>query len=118
MHTAVRRGIIDVNSAVIIRNPAVGEQHVGDIANTFRTLRSHEVTPRFGNHSGRVTEVSHVKVKNITQSCRTPSHAVGKMKPSFRCLYGMWPLTVLNLLDGMVVSAVSYTHLRAHETRH
>ena len=46
VHPRVRRSIIDVHRAVVVGNPAVGEEHVRHVADAFFAFGSHKVAAR------------------------------------------------------------------------
>ena len=106
MHPRVRRGIIDEHLTVFIRNPAVGEEHIAYVTDTFFSLRSHEVTAWGGYQACRIVQGGHIHIEHITQSGSAGTHPMSQVQPAFLRLYRMRALTVLYLLDGVVVALV------------
>ncbi len=57
VHPRVGRGVVDEEVAVVARDRAVAEEHVGDVADALFALGRHQVAARLVDHLARVVEV-------------------------------------------------------------
>ena len=121
MQPRVARGVVDVDRAVGIGDPAVAEEHVRHVARAFAAHGGHEVSGRLGDDARRVVERRYVEVEHIAQSGGAHPHAVGHMEPAAGRLDRMGALAVLALLDRMVTAHVDdplVAHLGAGHVVH
>ena len=114
MHTCVGRCVVDVHLAVVVRNPAVGEEHVHHVALVLVAHGSHEIAARRRYLAPRLVESRHVHVEDIAQTAGAVAHAMGEVEPSLRGLDRVRSLAVLHLLDGMIDALVD-DHLLARD---
>ena len=106
MHAGIRRSIVDEYLAILICNPAVGEDYVHYITDILRTFRYEEISTWFCNHLCRILKRSHVHIEHIAETAGTATNTVSQMQPALISLDRMRTLTVLHLLDGVIVTGI------------
>ena len=106
MQTGVAGGVVEVEGAVVVGYPSVGEEDIGDVAHALVVGRGHEVAGRGGDDLGRVVERGHVGVEDVAEAGCAGADAMGKVEPSLGGLDGMGAFAVLHFLDGVVVAGV------------
>ena len=102
MQPGVAGGIVDVQLAVVPRDGAVGEHHVGHVAHPLGAKGRDQVAGRLGNDLPGLGQVGDKDVDHIPQAGGGVAHAVGDVQPALFGLDGRRALAVLGLGDGVV----------------
>src|SRR5690606_2520279 len=85
VQACIRRSVVDIHLAIVVGNPTVTENDIGDIAETFLALRCEEIARRFMDDAGRVVECRHEQIEYISQSGGGAAYAMGEVDPPFGC---------------------------------
>ena len=106
MKPRVRRGVVEEDLAIRARDPAVTEDHIGDVAHALDALRREKIAGRLVGDDPRTLQVGEEEIQHIAQAGRRVAHAVGKMQPALRRPDGRGAEAVLDLLNGVVLAVV------------